>query len=159
MKEREGKERLRCASHCRSNFQHHFLPNCHNYLSSLRMRKMRLRLNSMPGIPEKVSSEIKCPVQIYLILKTMTENTIISWISQNSKGKLYFDLRNEKTDAERNKNPNSFPLLWCFLKTNSNFDDINIQATRAMAGTMLDQAWVRKTVLQTSRLTLKEIIL
>lgn len=60
------------------------------------------RLNYMPEIPDKVNPEKKGPAQIYLTLKIVTENTIISWISQITESTPYLDFPNEKTDAERN---------------------------------------------------------
>lgn len=57
----------------------------------------------MPEIPEEVSPEMECLIQIYLILKIMTKNTaLIAEFCKTLKGRAYLDFTNEKTDAERN---------------------------------------------------------
>lgn len=57
----------------------------------------------MPEITELVSPETECLIRIYLILKIMTENTVlIPEFYKTRRGRPYPDFTKEKTGAKRN---------------------------------------------------------
>lgn len=61
------------------------------------------RLNYRPEITELVSPETECLIHIYLILKIMTENTVlIPEFYKTQRGRPYLDFTKEKTGAKRN---------------------------------------------------------